>query len=108
MILPINLIERLKGFDLDCYDDKSLENLCQNIIDTFLDETKSGKLYFCFDYIRSLVECDANDLVSTMGSIIIKSASTNIEPEALKEALIGQNGEENRACLALLKAYSVG
>jgi hypothetical protein len=106
MTLPTTLIQRLNGLNVEAYNDKYLENLCQNIIDTFLDESKSGK-FICLYNNPILVECDNNDLVSIMGSIIIRAASTNIEPEVLKEALVGKNQEGNRACFAVFKAYSV-
>jgi hypothetical protein len=42
MTIPEILIQRLKGLDANEYNDEQLSDLCKNIIDSFLDESKNG------------------------------------------------------------------
>lgn len=111
MALPTNLIQRLKGFNLDSYDSESLDRLCESIVNSFLDESKGGRLNYtqlCVVLKDPIsVERENNDLVSTIGAIIIRAASNNTEPESLKDAFVEQSSQENLAFTALLKAYSV-
>lgn len=67
----------------------------------------------CFDFLSSthinLAERETfpPDIVSVVGTIIIRAASSNVEPLDLKQSLFGPSGSEYPIGTALFDVYSV-
>ncbi|KAI6190290.1 COMM domain-containing protein 3 [Aphelenchoides bicaudatus] len=95
MAIPNNLIQKLKSLETNSYDKNYLERLCKCVVDSFLDETKNVDR-----------ETFPNEIVSIVGTIIIRAASLNLEPIDLKQNLFDQTSNEYLIGNALLNAYS--
>ncbi|KAI6199449.1 UBA THIF-type NAD FAD binding fold and Ubiquitin-activating enzyme repeat domain containing protein [Aphelenchoides besseyi] len=76
----LELIERLEQFDVKNLTSNQLKSLCEQVIESFLDET---------------VSVDENEwppkLIPGIGSVVIKAASLSMDPVSFRSVLLNSN-----------------